>query len=394
MADLQLGRLTLRETMAFTESAYQGWSLHISGIEVCPMITRGEVWDRFDGVLGSMDTLVAALWEEKTERNGYYTVSSASGEVKDRRRQDITEIAWKISLQRHGPDTDVDLETRLSGATRANDFSLTGERWHAPPIGHYGYYTGATLPSTMTRATADGTMTIYRGVPSGVSPRWGCRVEDWLRGRVRILSYGVEQVGVSHRMATDNWELSNALVRVRPLTAGGSLEVASFTGGAWRPKAWWVDVGGVQVTSWDSATVLRNDVEQCIVRLMAVRSPVGRLMLDLTLRRGSRFVEGYLQRGDSGTLSVYLASSETLTDSTSYVVRGTNDGDGNRVIAGSARNFDPHASGGLTRTANTAMDFFLGVVAGGSGAVSGDQATNLRDGYIGALPETTAAVRR
>ncbi|MCK2219692.1 hypothetical protein MF672_038740 [Actinomadura sp. ATCC 31491] len=394
MSDLQLGRLTLRETMTFSESAYQGWSMHIQGVEVCPLITREETWDRFDGVLGGQGSLVNVVFEEKTERNGYYTVSSASGEVKDRKRQGITEIAWKISLQRHGPDTDVDLESRLAGAVRANDFALTGERWSAPPVGHYAYYTGSTLPSLMTRASTDGDITVYRGIPSGVNPRWGCDVADFLRGRVRVLTRGVERVGAGHPLAADGWELSNGLVRVRPLSSGGSIEVASFTGGAWRPKSWWVDVGGTQITGWDSASVLQNDLERCTVRLAVRRSPVGRVYLDLTLRRGSRIVEGYLQRGDSGNLSVYLASAETLTDSTSYVVRSTNDTDGNRVVAGSARNFDPHASGGLIRTGQTAMDFWLGVVAGGSDAVSGDAATDLRNQYVGALPETVAAVRR
>lgn len=394
MADLQLGRLTLRETMTFTESAYQGWSMHIQGVEVCPMVSRAEVWDRFDGALGSQGGLVPVVFEEKTERNGYYTVSSSSGEVKDRKRQGIVEIAWKISLQRHGPDTDVDLESRIAGAVRANDFSLTGERWSAPAIGHYAYFTGATIPSVLTRETTDGVITVYRGVPAGVSPRWGCAVGDYLRGRVRVLNGGVERVGTAHPLRTDQWEMSNGLVRVRPLTSGGSIEVASFTSGAWRPKSWWIDIGGAQVSDWDSASVLQNDLERCTVRLAVRRSPVGRAYLDLTLRRGSRFVEGFLQRGDSGNLSVYLATSETLTDSTSYVVRSTNDSDGNRVIAGSARNFDPHVSGGLTRTSNTAMDFWLGVVAGGSGAVSGDQAAHLRDQYVGALPEVVAAVRR
>jgi hypothetical protein len=394
MSDLQLGRLTLRETQRFTESAYQGWSMHIEGVEVCPLLTRAEVWDRFDGVLGGMGGLIAAVWEEKAERNGYYTISSASGEVKDRKRQGITEIAWKVSLQRHGPDTDVDLESRLPGAVRANDFELTGERWSAPSIGHYAYHTGPTIPSVLTRATVDGDITVYRGVPAGVSPRWGCRVEDYLRGRVRILNSGVERVGAAHPLDAGQWELSNGLVRVRPLSSGGSIEVASFTGGAWRSKAWVVDIGGTPVEGWDSASVLQNDLERCVVRLAVRRSPVGRAYLDLTLRRGSRFVEGWLQRGDSGTLSVYLASAETMTDSTSYVVKTTDDSDGNKVIAGSARNFDAHADGGLTKTSSTALDFWLGVVAGGAAAVSGDQATHLRDAYIGALPEVVAAVRR
>ena len=389
---LQLGRLTLRETMRFTESAYQGWSMHIEGIEVSPMITRAETWARFDGVLGGMGSLVNAIWEEKSERNGYYTISSASGEVVDRKRQGITTIAWKISLQRHGPDTDVDLESRLPGAERSNDFDLSGERWSAPPIGHYAYYTGPTLPSILTRESADGDITVYRGIPANTNPRWGCRVEDYLRGRVRILTRGVERVGAGHPLDTTHWEMHNALVRVRPLVGG--IEVASFTGGAWRPKGWVVDVGGDPVGAWESATVLENNLERCVIRLSAARSPVGRVYLDLTLRRGSRIVEGYLQRGDSGTMSVYLANAETMSDQTSYVVRSTDDSDGNRAIAGSARNFDPHADGGITKTSSTAMDFWLGVVAGGNSAVSGDQATNLRDAYIGALPEVVAAVRR
>ncbi|MER7500437.1 hypothetical protein AB0L05_27645 [Nonomuraea pusilla] len=393
MADLQLGRLTLRETMTFTESAYQGWSMHIQGVEVCPLITREETWDRFDGVLGGQGSLIAALWEEKSERNGYYTISSASGEVKDRKRQGITEIAWKISLQRHGPDTDVDLESRLAGAVRKNDFLLTGERWSAPAIGHYAYWTGPTLPSLLTRATTDGPITVYRGVPAGVSPRWGCRVEDYLRGRVRVLTAGVERVGAAHPVAADGWELSNGLVRVRPALSGGSIEVASFTGSAWRPKVWWIDIGGTQVTRWDSASVLQNDLERCTVRLAVRRSPVGRAYLDLTLRRGSRIVEGYLQRGDSGTLAVYLATPETLTASTGYLTAAADDADGNRVTIGSARSFTAQA-GGLTKSSVTALDFYLGVVAGGGSAVSGDQAPHLQAQYIGALPEVVAAVRR
>lgn len=391
MGELIIGRYAVRETWQVAETPT---TLQVAGREVMPPLTRDEVVYRYESALNSKGLLVAAVWEDKPERSGYYTVTSASADLMDRAAEGVVVAEWKLSLSRHGSDTDVDLESRLTGAVRANDFSLSGERWHAPPIGHHSYYTGATLPSLMTRATADGTITVYRGVPANVSPRWGCAVGDYLRGRVRVLSSGAEQVGVGARLVTDGWELSNGLVRIRPLTSGGSIEVASFTGAAWRPKAWWVDIGGVQVTRWEAATILRNDPEMAIVRLTESRSPVGRTVLDLTLRRGSRLVEGYLQRGDSGTLSVYLASAEAMTDATSYVVKTTNDGDGNRAIAGSARNFDPHASGGLTKTAATALDFYLGVVAGGGSAVSGDQATNLRDQYLAAMPETTAAVRR
>ncbi|MFD9949681.1 hypothetical protein ACFWYW_55655 [Nonomuraea sp. NPDC059023] len=392
MGDLTIGRFTVRETWEVTETG--AGVLQVAGREVMPPLTRPEVVYRYESALGSQGLLVPVIWEDKPERSGYYTVTTASGDIMDRAVEGAVIAEWKLALARHGADTDVDLESRLTGAVRANDFSLTGERWHAPPIGHYAYYTGSTIPSTMTRTGADGAMTVYRGVPANVSPRWGCDVEEYLIGRVRILSVGYERVGVGQAVEADDWELTNGLVRVRPLLSGGTLEIAAFTSGAWRTKAWWVEVGTTQIARWEAATILRNDPEMCVLRLTEHRSTVGRAVLDLTLRRGSRFVEGYLQRGDSGTLHVYLASAETMTDSTSYVVKTTNDGDGNRAIAGSARNFDAHANGGLTKTSTTWLDFYVGVVAGGGSAVSGDQATNLRDAYIACMPEVTMAVKR
>ncbi|MFI6496917.1 hypothetical protein [Nonomuraea typhae] len=392
MGDLTIGRYVVRETWEIAETG--AGVLQVSGREVMPPLTRAEVVYRYEAALGSQGLMVPVIWEDKPERSGYYTVSSASGDLMDRAAEGVVVASWKLALARHGSDTDVDLESRLTGAVRANDFSLTGERWHCPPPAHYAYYTGSTIPSTMTRTGSEGALTVYRGVPANVSPRWGCAVDEYLEGRVRILSVGYERVGVGHSLEATDWELNNTLVRVRPLLSGGTLEIAAYTGGAWRTKAWWVDVGGTQVARFEAATILRNDPEMCVIRLTEHRATVGRAVLDLTLRRGSRFVEGYLQRGDSGTLNVYLASAESMTDSTSYVVKTTNDGDGNRAIAGSARNFDPHANGGLSKTSTTWLDFYAGVVAGGGSAASGDQATNLRDQYIAAMPETTVAVRR
>ncbi|MER7131307.1 hypothetical protein [Streptosporangium saharense] len=394
MSDLILGRLLLRETFSLSESAGGGRTMSLQGKEVTPLISRDELVERHEGVLGLIGALVPARWEEKSERDGYYTITDASCDYTDRARQRIGWTTWKLTLLRHGADSDVDLESRLTGAVRKNDFSLGGERWHAPPIGTYGYHTGPTLPSVMTRTTTDGAITVYRGIPAGVSPRWGCAVRDYMRGRARLRSVGAERVGVGYRVAAADWELSNGLVRVRPLLTGGSLEVAAFTGGVWRPRAWWVEVGGVQVAQWESATLLRNNAEQVILRLTASRSPVGRVVLDLTLRRGSRMVEGYLQRGDSGTLAVYLAVAEVLTNNTSYLVRSTDDAAGDRVALGSARTYTAHASGGLTKASTTALDFWLGVVAGGSSAAAGDTALDLRNQYVGAMPEVTAAVRR
>lgn len=86
--------------------------------------------------------------------------------------------------------------------------------------------------------------------------------------------------------------------------------------------------------------------------------------------------------------------NNTAPASSGYVVASGNDADGNRFVVGSALNFTAHASGGVTKTATTTMDFFVGAVVNGSSPASGDEVTALRNQYIGALPEMVNGVRR
>ncbi|MER7814551.1 hypothetical protein [Streptomyces sp. NPDC096153] len=396
---VQLSRLLLRETMTVTETGGTNRGMDLSGQEAYPALPRTRVVAAHDNVNAlQLGTPIAVTMTDKPERNGYYAVTTASSSTTEY-RGDVVTADWKIGLDRLGSAGEIDLQTRLTGTVRANDFSLTGERWHAPPIGHTGYYTGSSNPTSMSRTGADGAITVYRSVPTGVSPRWGCPPTSFLSGRVRINdtsgASGLELEGTERAVPPAAWSLGNGLVNVTPTVTAGVIDVQAYTGGAWRSKLWNVTVAGSGVAAWDSATILRNDLEQCILRLVASRNP-GRATLDLTLRRGARVVEGYLQSGSSATLAVYLRSAETNTSAAAsgYVVATNNDGDGNRFAAGSARTFTAHASGGVSKAAVTAVDFWLGVVAGGGSAAAGDTALDLRNQYIGALAESTHAVRR
>ena len=170
----------------------------------------------------------------------------------------------------------------------------------------------------------------------------------------------------------------------------------SYTGGAWRSKLWDVSAGSV-ISTWLGATLLRNDPEMVVLRLLGGTQP-GRVTLDLTLRRGSRFIEAYLQRSTSTTLSIFLHTSETTTNNlaaSGYVVATGNDANSNRYTAGSAAaSTTAHANGGVSKATATAVDVYMGVVAGGGSAVSGDAAVDLRNQYIGAVSELVSAVRR
>lgn len=395
--DVQLGRIPLRETFTVSESGGDGRGLDLEGQESYPPLTRAQVVARHDGINSLIPgQCIPVTFTDKPERNGYYTVKSAASTYTEHLNERVT-ADWKVSLDRVGSDSETDLQSRLTGAVRLNDFSLTGERWHAPPIGHYGYYTGSSNATTMTRTGADGAMTVYRSVPASVSPRWGCAPTSYLTGRVKLTTTSSQEVyGVDVPLAATGWSLSNGLVNVTP-GSSGTLDVQAYTGSAYHSKEWNVSVAGSgsSITSWDGATLLRNDPEMAILRLIKGQNP-GRATLDLTLRRGSRFVEGYLQIGTSATLAAYRQTLETNTSfaASGYVTATGNDADGNRFAVGSARSFTAHTNGGVIKSSATFLDFWIGVAAGGGSAVSGDAATDLRNQYTACMPESVYGVRR
>jgi hypothetical protein len=399
--DIQLGRIPLREGFAATEAGGDDRSLDLEGQESYPPLTRAQVIARHDGINAlASGALIPVTFTDKPERNGYYAVKTSSSTYTEYRTEMVT-ADWKVSLDRVGSDSETDLQSRLTGAVRLNDFSLTGERWHAPPIGHYGYTTGSTNPTTMTRTGADGAITVYRGVPANISPRWGCLPTSYLTGRVKVTTASSQEVyGVDVALAATGWALTNGLVNVAWVsTGGGSFDIQAYTGGAYHSKLWtpFYSSSGQVGGAWDGATLIRNDPEMAILRLTKSLAP-GRYSIDLTLRRGSRFVEGYMQRNTSADeLKIRLNTAETNNTSlaaSGYVTATNNDADGNRFAAGSARTFTGHANGGVVKTSATSLDFWIGVAAGGGSAVPGDAATDLRNMYIACMPEAVYGVRR
>jgi hypothetical protein len=368
--DVTIGRIPLRETFDATESGGDR-SLDLDGQESYPPLTRAQVVARHDGINAlTVGQVIPVTFTDKPERSGYYAVKSCSSTYTEY-RTDMVTAAWKVSLDRIGSDAETDLQSRLTGAVRLNDFDLDGERWHAPPIGHYGYYTGDTNATVMTRTGADGTITVYRGVPADFSPRWGCDPTDYLNGRVKATTTGGQEVyGTDVPLAATGWSLSNGLINVTwSASGGGTLDVQTYTGGAYRSKLWQVmSAAAVQVDDWDGATLLRNDPEMVILRLTKALNP-GRATLDLTLRRGSRIIEGFLQRGTADTLSVRLNTAETYADTSAqgYLTATNDDTDGNRFACGSALTFTAAANGGVQKATTTKLDFWLGASTTGGG---------------------------
>lgn len=394
---ITIGRMPAREV--FTASGTNGDALTVKGQESSPPLTLLELERRREDLLGLAGQFLPITHTSKTRLDGFYRVAAVKADYANYQGNPVGTLDWSLDLDRIGTEFEVDHESRLSGPlTRNTSHAVTGEKWLAPPLGHYGFWSGTTLPSAVARTGADGTIQVYRGVPA-THPRWGTAVAGLLAGRVRFLdATATERSGVNFTPAATGWELSNGLVKVVPANVGignSDLAVSAYTGGAWQAKTWTLRLNGNHLGAPRSVTLLRNQLEQVVVRVLYASTAPGRTTLDITLRRGSRFAELYVRTAVSGTLAFRLAVAEAGTAGTGYVRATANDAAGNQYVVGSAQAFtNDLVNGGLSKAATITLDAFVGVAAAGSGAVSGDQPAHLMAQYLGSPNELVIPVRR
>lgn len=396
--EIKVGRVYLVEKEEAKEAS--DGKLTLEGQESCPPTTVAMVtW--LHGQVSGMEEgkLVPVTFRDKSERNGYYAITNTTSDLTDFQGE-VAFMNWSLDLKRHGSDAEMDLQSRLTGAVRQNDHSLTGTKWHAPSSAHYAYFTGSTVPSNHNRNLSDGsTIRVYTGIPSSVSPRWGCPVADYYDGAASLTSTTYVSTendveGVNRQIGTTGWALTNGIVNVTPTATAGRLSVGLWNSGSFRNQNWDIQVGGANLLTLQSVSVLRNDAECVVIRLTSNRSGSagGRDTLDLTLRRGAMFVEGYLQTNSSATLGVTPSATYLATSGTGFLRQTTTTNTIN-AICGSAKSFTAATgTGAISKASVIAFDFFIGATT--SGADSNIGYTALTNQYIGAMPEITYAVRR
>lgn len=394
---IQAGRLALREDSSVDLAVGdEGAKVSLSGQESVPRLTLAQLQRRVDDFVALSGQLVPLTFSQKPYLDGFYWVDEASARLEEWQPQAVGIMPWKLQLTRAGYQGDTDLESRLAGpTTRANDHAATGERWHAPPLAHVAYSAGATTPSVVTRTTTDGVLTVYRNVASGVHPRWAVAPGAYGGARCRFTdSAGIERMATRAPLAATGWQMHNGLVRVS-VDGSGSLDIAAWTGGAWRSKLWDVVHGTGPAVVMGAPTLislLRNDYECVSVRLVKALNP-GRITVDLTLRRGSRFVEVYVQHQFGTTLKLTTVTAEATTASTGYLTATAADAAGNKLVVGSSRSFTAdNVQGSIARAATATLDAFVGVQV--AAAPAGDLAGDLFKQYLGVPSESVKGVRR
>lgn len=399
---VQVGRLVLRETFEIKADVNAGTGVRtvtITGEESAPPLTETALLQRNEDIMTMRDMIMPISWTNKSSFDGFYFIDDISASLVDYTHDEVKKFTWQIRAIRYGPDNSAEIESRLTGVKRQNEFGLDGEPWHAPSAGAYAYYTGSTRPAnSFERDSEDGDVTIYRDIPPLINPRWTIATTDYRNGRARVKVDGLERTGTNMSDGNGSWEIGNGIVNATP-GPSGQLTIGAWNGSDYDTKNWNVSIGasgGPGVGDFPVMTVIRNDFEMATIRLMRDQEP-GRATLDLSVRRGSRFVEGYLESDISTTLGVWMHSAEASTAPASggYVVATSNDAEGHKGIVGSTRAFIAQTTrGGLHKNSSTFLDFFLGVVYDGASAQSGDAAAVVMDHYISAMSEMTMAVLR
>lgn len=393
----QLGRMVMREDRVVVEQADGSGdrAMALTGQESIPRLSSAAVATQREDFLAMVGQFVPVVFTVKDYLNGFYTIDDANGTVEDW-DDELRVFRWSINLTRAGTESDTDIESRLGGAlTRVNDFSVVGVRTHAPAIVHGGYWTDASVTASISRTGEDGVLKLYTGLSATMSPRWATTPIGYLTGRVRFTDdSGRERAGDAAKLPVTGWTLSNGLVRVRPLASGGVLEVAAYTGGSWRTKAWDITFNAASVGAFSYCSLITNELGLVTLRLMKSMTN-GRLYVDVTLRRGQRFAEIYIQSEFGAALKIMRSTTETGTNGLAgTIVASSNDADGNKYIVGSARTFTADTNGGISKAAAATLDAFVGVVAGGTGAITGDVAADLQKQYMGLPSELVQGVRR
>ena len=396
---MKVGRLSLREDDGLDFSVAQDGRtamLSVSGQESVDRLGYVTTKKRMDDIIGLNGSMLSVSFSHKSELDGLYRIATTSGRTQKWIEREANIVPWSMTMERLGYPNEVNVESRLSGpVTRTNDHTATGKRWHAPPVNHYAYAPDSTVPSTVVRTNQDGAMTVYYNLGATVNPRWATTVVNYQLGRVRFLdSDGTERSAIQAPLTPTGWTLHNGLVRVQVNASTGAFEIAAWTGGSWKVKSWELVHGvGPAVTMGvpSAIAVLRNDYEAVVVRLIKALTP-GRITVDFTLRRGSRFVEVYVQHLLGTTLKLVRSTTEASTNPTGYLRATAADADGNRFVIGSAKSFTAdNVNGAITKTATPTLDAFIGVEI--ASAPAGDTAADLFQQYLGSPAEMIQGVR-
>jgi hypothetical protein len=417
VSSLTIGRADAIDYIANIDRS--GEELTITGALPSSDVPTCKIWRQ--QLLGYLDNLdepvIPVTWAGDSTVDGFYiptgiNIGLEPGQLK------AGFWPYEIKLHRIEQYSRPLIESVLLGALRANSAGVTTTEvpWLAVPynaknLGLLGTVISAAWPLGVNKvpyATDTGSIVIVtsaEAVDHDCKAQFQCAPTDFYAGAATFEVGATPKTVIGRQYAQDptNWRLSNGILRVTPTVSGTSLRlsIAAFDGTVWDPAISFSlnnhGVGEMTGTTPAAVAVLRNSVEEVIIRITFTGDALYQGTLDLVLRRGARMVYGYLalinQRTAPGIIPTTTVAATSLTGG---LRKTTNDGGGNRLVIGSPDTITKDLTTGEIYRPGTqyVLNFAIGFEIPGGTAGVANQAQGLILQYLAADTERLTVVNR
>ena len=344
-----------------------------------------------------------------TTLKGYCKVANVSIDVT---KLKMGGIGYSIELEWLGAPGEVNMESHFSGALIENDHSITSTtmQMHAPPRQAYNYYHTGTITNTLREHYQN--QSVYIKTASNLrasNANWNCEPENYYEGAVEIKIKDYDnnlrlKAGRDSDNKPTDAVIQNGMMKL--VVLGDDTSQCRFTTSIYDPDS--DDYGSAQTwaisatnsatewQSWQSIQILKNEPQIATIRLTThynADTKDGRLVFDVTMKRGARSIEFVASQWTSQQLNVKSVSALAGTNSTGYVIASSSNGEGNKYMIGSPSTYTADTTNlGIEVSGTTAVKGFIGAEVGAS-ASGANTADNIRDQYLDSIFESVRIVK-
>lgn len=408
MSTLSIGRVGLDlslDPVGFDlGSGQQGQIVGVSGEVVGSQAEAIAVRNELHRMSELPDLIVPVAFSTDPTLDGLYKLDSVT--------LDISAVGlngfypFYARLMRTGAAGRIGVESRMFGGLRTNTNGITTggyEPLWAVPDEAVAVQHSFASPTLLDRVGEDGTVRCYRDADYSGHPRFTVPADSYFNGAAKIELGSTLRVrsGLDAESTPTSWRLSNGLFRVSNNPNDTSrLLIQIHEVGGWKDlvgsaatSAMYVTIGGVEISDWDTVSIIRNDAAAATLRFQQGEDEL--LTMDLTIRRGCFHVEGKLTRSTAAVMRVGRATADAGTNVTGGIRDSANDGNGNRWVLASPDYASTDTTNGRIVSASvTEFAFMMGAELNGSGASSGNAAADLINQYHAYVVESLKAIIR
>lgn len=355
----------------------------------------------------SDEPIVPVTWDVDSSLDAFWRPGTVEWAISAEDGQEYGDwVNWSIDLERVSGSPS--LESRLTGAVRANDHSIDDSDargwWALPSTGEFSYggvAGAAALRAVETGSFVAGTMRIF--IPT---------VALFSATAVRHTAVATHYLGCCMiRDSDDNVVLGrtgvpvsidNGLVKVTVGAASLSVTApvnSGGTAGAWGTShAFALSDGVAGPLTLSDARILANGPEMVTIRVTVQLASImlGQNMatLDISLRRGDQMARCQFTPPAATALYVQHASDTALTDLTGGRRRTSDDASSNRWVIATPSTFTNQTGGFSLASSAASRSFALGMEFAGSAASGANAAQQLIYQYHAAQYERQRVVNR